>query len=130
MEGVAYGTGVILNRMEQEGVSINELVICGGTTKSDLWMHIHADVTGKTITITEEQQATVLGCAILAAVGAGIYDSIEEAADQMVRIKKIVEPDLARHEEYQFYVDQYIKTYERLKDESKKVVQQLEYNRG
>lgn len=130
MEGVAYGTGVILKRMEQEGVSINELVICGGATKSDLWMHIHADVTGKTITIPEEQQATVLGCAILAAVGAGIYDSIEEAADQMVRIKKIVEPDMSRHEEYQFYVDQYITTYERLKDESKRIVQRLEHTRG
>ncbi|MCP4403266.1 MAG: xylulose kinase, partial [bacterium] len=54
MEGVAYGTAVILRRMEQEGVSINELIVCGGATKSALWMHIHADVTGKTIAIPEE----------------------------------------------------------------------------
>jgi ribulose kinase len=126
MEGVAYGTAVILKKMEQEGVSINELVVCGGATKSDLWMQIHADVTGKTITITEEQQATVLGCSILAAVGAGLYDSIEEAASHMVRIKKIVEPDMATHKKYQFYIDQYVKTYESLKDESRKIAQHLE----
>jgi len=126
MEGVACGTAVILQKMEQKGVSITELVVCGGTTKSDLWMHIHADVTGKPITITEEQQATVLGGAILAAVGAGLYDSIEEAAQQMVRVKQIVEPDMEQHAAYQFYVDQYVKTYEVLKDESRKTVQRLE----
>ena len=130
MEGIAYGTGVILGRMEREGVSIKELVTCGGATKSDLWMQIHADVTGKTITIPEEQQAAVLGSAILAAVGAGIYDSIEEAASQMVRVEKIIEPDMAKHEEYQFYVEQYVKTYESLKDESKEIVQRLETNKG
>jgi FGGY-family pentulose kinase len=129
MEGVAYGTRVILDRMEQEGVAIDELVVCGGAAKSDLWMQIHADVTSKTITIPEEQQATVLGCAILATVGAGIYDSIEEAANQMVRIKKVVEPDIPKHAEYRFYVDQYIKTYENLKDESRKIVRRLEQTR-
>ncbi|PIE34785.1 xylulose kinase [candidate division KSB3 bacterium] len=126
MEGVAYGTAVILQKMEQEGVSIDELVVCGGATKSDLWMQIHADVTGKTITITEEQQATVLGCAVLAAAGAGLYSSIEDAARHMVQVKKIIEPDMDAHKKYQFYVDQYIKTYEALKDESRKTVQQLE----
>jgi len=129
MEGVAYGTSVILDRMEREGVSIDELVVCGGPTKSNLWMQIHADVTGKPITIPEEQQAAVLGCAVLATVGAGIYDSIEEAASQMVRVKKVIEPDMSKHEEYQFYVDQYVKTYESLKDESKKTVQRLEHQR-
>lgn len=110
-------------------MAIEELVVCGGTTKSDLWLHIHAEVTGKTITIPEEQQATALGCAILATVGAGIYDSIKEAAEQMVRIKKIVEPDMSKHAEYRFYVEQYIKTYESLKDESKEIVRRLEQHR-
>ncbi len=129
MEGVAYGSGVILDRMEREGVAINELVACGGPTRSDLWMQIHADVTGKQVTIPEEQQAVALGCAILATVGAGIYDSIVEAAGQMVKINKVIEPDMTNHAEYRFYVDQYVKTYESLKDESKKTVQRLEPNR-
>ena len=91
-------------------------------------MHIHADVTGKAISIPEEQQATVLGCAILATVGAGIYNSIEEAASQMVRIKKVVEPDLSKHDEYRFYVAQYIETYESLKGGSRRMVQHLQQN--
>lgn len=127
LEGVAYGTKVILDGMEHAGVAIDELVVCGGATKSDLWMQIHADVTGKTITIPQEQQAAALGCAILATVGAGIYGSIGEAASQMVRIKKIIEPDMTKHADYQFYVEQYVKTYESLKDESKRIVHRLEY---
>lgn len=129
MEGVAYGTSVILRRMEQEGVSINELIICGGPSKSDLWMQIHADATGKQVTIPQEQQSVVLGSAILATVGAGIYPSIPEAANQMVKIEKVIEPDMNRHAEYQFYVDQYINTYEALKDESRKTVRRLEQQR-
>lgn len=125
LEGVAYGTRVVLDRMVQERVAIQELVVCGGATKSDLWMQIHADVTGRPVAIPEEQQATVLGSAILAAVGAGIYGSIPEAADRMVRIKNRVEPDMARHAEYGFYVEQYARTYERLKDESQRLVRRL-----
>ncbi len=126
MEGVAYGTSVILQKMEGEGVIIEELVACGGATNSDLWMQIHADVTGKIITITEEQQAVTLGGAILATVGAGIYSSIQEAAEQMVRLKKVIEPNMGKNREYQFYIDQYVKTYENLKEESKKAVRRLE----
>ncbi len=125
LEGVAYGTKVILDRMECEGVSIEELVMCGGATRSDLWTQIHADVTGRPITIPEEQQATLLGSAILAAVGAGIYGSISEAAGQMVKTKKVIEPDRSRHAAYQFYVAQYIRTYESLRDASQQVVRRL-----
>lgn len=129
LEGVAYGTKVILDRMEHEGVAVDELVVGGGATKSDLWMRIHADVTGKTITVPQEQQAAVLGCAILATVGAGIYGSIGEAARQMVKIKKIIEPDMTNYAEYQFYVEQYVKTYESLKDHLKTTVRRLDYQR-
>ena len=126
MEAVAYGTAIILERMESQGVTIDELVACGGATQSEVWMQIHADVTGKKITIPTEQQAVSLGGAVLATVGAGIYASIREAADQMVKIDRVIEPDMDKYEEYKFYVEQYVATYEALKDESKKTVQYLE----
>ena len=46
MEGVAYGTEVIFRRMAKEGVRIDRLIACGGATQSELWMQIHADVSG------------------------------------------------------------------------------------
>lgn len=128
LEGVAYGTAVILKKMEDKGISIEEIVACGGAANSDLWMQIHSDVTGKPITIPAECQAPSLGSAILASTAAGIYSSITEAADNMVKIKKVVEPDLSKTKEYQFYIDQYVKTYENLKKESKELVQRTEQN--
>ena len=123
LEGVAYGTEVIFRRMEREGVRIDTLIACGGATQSSLWMQIHADVSGKQITITEEQQAVTLGSAIAATVAAGMHPNLVDAAAAMVRVRKVVEPDPAAHACYREYVAQYEETYESLKDASHRLVQ-------
>ncbi len=128
MEGVVYGTQVILKTMEEGGVFIDEIIACGGAVQSPLWMQIHADVIGKKITIPKEQQAVSLGSAIAGTVGAGIYPDLVTAADKMVSVAKVIEPDMEKHEMYKKYVEQYIKTYEHLKDDSKELVDIL--NRG
>jgi ribulose kinase len=122
LEGVAYGTEVIVRRMEQEGVRIDGLIACGGATQSDLWMQIHADVCGKRIAIPEEPQAVALGSAIAGSVAAGMYSDLSSAAESMVRVRKVVEPDLHAHERYRAYVGQYEETYESLKEASHRLV--------
>ncbi len=126
MEGTAYGTQVIFRKMEKEGIRIERIIACGGATQSDLWMKIHADVSGKTITIPEEQQAVTLGSAIAATVAGGIHSDLVSAASKMVRVKKVVEPDLGTHARYADYVDQYAETYEGLKEASHRLVRSLE----
>ena len=121
MEGVVYGTQVILNTMEQH-FRIDEIIACGGATQSDLWMQINADVTGKPIMIPEDQNAVSMGSGILAAVGAGWYKDMNSAAAAMVRKGKTVLPNSANTEIYKEYVHQYEATYHALKDESKRLV--------
>ena len=121
MEGVVYGTQVILNTMEQH-FKIDEIIACGGATQSDLWMQINADVTGKPILIPEDQNAVSLGSGILAAVGAGWYEDIHSAAAAMVRKGKTVIPNAVNTEIYKEYVRQYEATYHALKDESRRLV--------
>ncbi|MFP4329197.1 MAG: FGGY-family carbohydrate kinase [Spirochaetaceae bacterium] len=123
MEGVVYGTKVIIDRMEKEKFKIKEIIACGGATQSDLWMQITADVTGKPITIPEEQQAVSLGSAIAGAVGAGMYKDLKEAAGRMVRVSKKIEPDLEKTRIYAEYVRQYEATYNALKEESRRLVE-------
>jgi FGGY-family pentulose kinase len=125
LEGVAYGTGVIFDRMEQEGVRIDTVVACGGATQSPLWMQIHADVSGKRITIPEEQQAVTLGSAIAATVAAGIHPDLSTAAAAMVRVRTVVEPDMRAHARYAEFVTQYKETYEGLKEASRRLVQSI-----
>jgi len=125
MEGIAYGSQVIIELMESSGVVIEQVVACGGATMSNLWMQINADVTGKPITIPEEQQAVALGSAIAATVAAGIHSTIAQAASEMVRTKRVFEPDPALTDRYREYVAQYVSTYEHLKDDSRRLTRSL-----
>lgn len=116
MEGVAYGTEAILRVIKENKFEIKEIVACGGTTKSKLWLQIYSDVTVLPIKTTTTPEAAALGSAILGAVGAGRYNSIVEAASKMVKFKDVINPDMNNHNKYKFFVDQYINTYKSLKN--------------
>jgi ribulokinase len=116
MEGVSYGSEHIMRYFKGAGFVPDEVYACGGATKSELWMQIQSDVLGLPILLTEEPNAPLLGDAIIASYGIGVYSSIEEAASRMVRVIKRIEPDPDKTEEYRYYVDMYIETYPRLKD--------------
>jgi ribulokinase len=124
LEGVAFGSEVILRKMREEGVRIEQIIACGGATQSPLWMKIHTDVSGMPITIPEEQQAVTLGSAIAAAVAAGIHPDLVAAAAAMVRVRAVVEPDLEAHARYAQLVGYYTETYESLKEASRRLVQE------
>ena len=53
---------------------------------------------------------------MLAGVGAGIFEDIQEAADNMVHTERTIEPNQEAHEAYQFYVDRYVETYPQMKE--------------
>ena len=113
-ESVAYGTAHILRAMTSAGYEVSEMVAAGGATKSRDWIQMHADVTGVPITLTEVGDAVVLGSCMMAAVGAGLYPDLQEAAKAMVHEIDRLEPDPETHEAYKFYVDKYCDTYPQL----------------
>lgn len=53
LEAVAFGTQLILENMRQQGFQVDSLTLAGGATKSDLWLQIHADVSGLPLILTE-----------------------------------------------------------------------------
>jgi sugar (pentulose or hexulose) kinase len=79
-------------------------------------MQIHADVSNVPIILPEVTDGPCLGSAILGAVAAGAYGDIPTAAGKMVRAKARIEPNPEAHEQYKFFVDQYINTYPPLQD--------------
>ncbi len=92
IEATAYGTRVIVDTFQDNGVPIRELVACGGLPeKSKLVMQIYADVTGREIKVTASKQTPALGSAMFGAVAAGKaaggYDSITHAAQSMAHLK-------------------------------------------
>jgi len=83
VQAIAYGTRHIIEEMNRHGYRIRAIHACGGGTKNPLWLQEHADITGCEIILPRESEAVLLGSAILAAVGAGKYPSILEAAISM-----------------------------------------------
>ena len=82
------------------GIEIDTIVFAGGASKGFLWPQILADVTGKKVKIPEVKEATALGCAIAAGVGAGVYESIEKAAKEIVAWDRSCIPSPENHEAY------------------------------
>ncbi|MFN8464065.1 MAG: FGGY family carbohydrate kinase [Caldilineaceae bacterium] len=115
MEGIAYGLQDIAQTLARHEFAIQRLIASGGATQSELFMQIYADVLGKTITVTREPEASLLGSAVVAAVGSGAYSDLQAASQCMVAVNRQFEPDLARHEEYQFFVHMYQDTYRQMR---------------
>ncbi len=82
------------------GVKIEEIVFAGGGSKGFLWGQILADVTGKRVKVPKVKEATSLGCAMAAGVGAGVYDSLQSASEKLVVWEKSYLPDMQAHEVY------------------------------
>jgi FGGY-family pentulose kinase len=126
IEGICYGTEHIFRTMRAHNFQPRLNVVSGGPTKSELWMQMHADVSGVPISFTRVAEGPVLGSAMLAAVGAGIYPDVQAAAERMVHTERTIEPDPARHEEYEFWVERYIETYPQLRELMHKSVRHVE----
>jgi sugar (pentulose or hexulose) kinase len=116
LEGICYGTENIFRHMRGHGFEPRLNVVSGGPTKSELWMQLHADVSNVPVTLTKVSEGPVLGAAMLAAVGAGIYPDVQAAAKEMVHTERVIEPNEEAHEEYKFYMDRYVETYPRMKE--------------
>lgn len=95
IESTAFGALVIINRLEQYKININQIVTCGGIAeKSPLIMQIYADVTNRPLRISRSSQTCALGAAIAGAVVAGVYDSIPAAQEKMTHLKpRIFKPN-------------------------------------
>jgi len=91
VEATAFGALTIINRIEEYGVKIEEVINCGGIAeKSALVMQVYADVTGREMKISRSAQTCALGSAIAAAVVAGEYDDFGAAVDAMTGVKELV----------------------------------------
>ncbi|MBI4427669.1 MAG: FGGY-family carbohydrate kinase [Ignavibacteriales bacterium] len=93
IQSIAYGTRHIIEEMNRHGYRIRRIHACGGGTKNPLWLQEHADITGCKILLPQEPEAVLVGTAMLAAVGAGKFSSIEEASVRMSHIGSRITPE-------------------------------------
>ncbi|MBA3975392.1 MAG: ribulokinase [Candidatus Solibacter sp.] len=93
IEGTAFHTRVILERMEQGGVPIRQVINGGGIPrKNDVLNRVYANVLNKPV-LVPESDVTSLGSAIFAFLAAGAFKTVEEAQAALCPNYRVVEPD-------------------------------------
>jgi len=83
----------------------------GGGAKSDYWMQLRADITGKKVASMQSSEAVCLGAAVAAGVGAGVFNSLEDGSRIVAKFAKTFEPDIARGARYAEQIARYDKIY-------------------
>lgn len=109
MEGLAIALKRMLECEEELGATMTEIRSLGGGSKSKAWCQIKADILGMPVKVINNSESTpCMGCAILAGVANGIWDSIEEAADKFVTIKETYYPNPDNAQVYAKTYEKYV----------------------
>lgn len=116
MEGVAYSLRDCVEVFREMGISVSDMMACGGGGSSKLWRSMLSDLYGCSVKTASSKEGPALGVGILAAVGAGLYSSVPEACEAIVGVDKIVDPIAENVPEYEKYYQLYRSIYPALKD--------------
>lgn len=100
LEGITYELKLNIDTLEKNGVRIDSLNVSGGGSKSDFWLQLKADITGKPICSLNINEAGCLAASVIAGYGIGKYDSISDAIGKIVKIKKEYHPEKKKHDYY------------------------------
>ncbi len=93
LEGVAFSLRDSLEIFKESGAEISSIRLGGGGAKSALWQQIQADIYGKTVEIIETDEGAAFGAAILAGVGAGAWNSVDEACEKTIHVEQQIKSD-------------------------------------
>lgn len=105
MEGICFDIKDMLEAMVAANVpNFDTVRVTGGIARSEVWNQIQADIYNRPVETVAVEEATALGCAMVAAVGAGIFKDYNEAAKSMVRVTRCYKP---RPENVEIYKDAY-----------------------
>jgi xylulokinase len=92
LEGVAFSLRDTLTIFSEMGVPVETMRLGGGGARSPLWRQIQADIYGRAVETVEAEDGAAYGAALLAAVGAGAWASVDEACAATVRVRDRVAP--------------------------------------
>src|SRR5690242_15099228 len=111
MEGTALHTRVILDRMEQNGVTVRRVINAGGIPqKNDVVNQVYANVLGRPVLVPAGSVVS-LGSAIFAFLAAGVFQTVEQAQDQVCPKYRVFQPDPSARRTYDQLYSLFSKVY-------------------
>jgi xylulokinase len=93
LEGVAFSLKDTFTIFDELRVPVERVRLGGGGARGELWRQIQADIYAHEVELVEAEEGAAYGAAILAGVGAGMWRSVDEACDAVVRVAHRVVPD-------------------------------------
>ncbi|MCU6747995.1 FGGY-family carbohydrate kinase [Faecalicatena acetigenes] len=87
MESLAFILRRNLEALKDMGISVKEVRSLGGGSKSRVWNQIKADANDITLVTVQSKEAACLGAAILAGTATGVFESVEDAVENMIKVK-------------------------------------------
>jgi sugar (pentulose or hexulose) kinase len=123
LEGTAFESEFIRQAVSQIlKIDISSLAASGGGTQIRQWMQIKADVSGCGITVPEIRESTLLGAALLAGIGCGVYSDEMDARSSLINIPaSIYHPNQSQHHVYQELYQQGFLAYQKPLRESSSI---------
>jgi len=112
MEGVAFASRRNIEIVKERGNPLARMVAAGGGAKTRLWLEIKASIYGCPILTPANPECGVLGCAILAGVGAGLFQTIDDAVARLVQYEAEIEPNLAWSQRYEPMINLFNRIYQ------------------
>ncbi len=116
LEGVCYEIRTNLEVMRELGLPSREVRVTGGAARSETWMQIQADILRTPVVRVEMEEATALGAAILAFRGIGVFKSVAQAAEEMVRTREPLRPSAETLEVYKVGYKHFRQLYSAVED--------------
>jgi L-ribulokinase len=111
IEGTAFHTRVILDRMSEHGVTIRRVINAGGIPqKNDVLNQVYANVLNRPVLVPSKSVVS-LGSAIFAFLAAGAFKTVEEAQDRICPSHRTFEPDESARSAYDQLYGLYSKLY-------------------
>lgn len=123
MEGVAYSLKDCMEIIKGMDIEVKEVRASGGGGKSKLWRQIQADLFNTEVVTINSSEGPALGVALLAGVGAGVYSTVEEACNTVIKVISKQEANKSNTEVYEKYYKIYQNLYPALKEQFKAVAE-------
>ena len=126
MEGATYAMNDTVEIMRELGVESSQIRLSGGGARSPMWAQMQADIYGCTTALTSSTAGSAYGAMILGGVGAGVWSSVPEACEAVIKVTNTTEPNSEVAKIYRKLHPMYKKLYLTLKDNFKEMASLVE----
>lgn len=121
MEGVVFSLKDCFSVLGELGQKASVLIASGGGARSEPWLQMQADIFNCEVYVSEMKEQACLGAAIMAGIGAGVYQDVAEACREVVRwSERPCSPEKNRVALYQEYYQEFKTLYQQNHDNMKR----------